>query len=95
MSGTKTSRHLWKDKKPIGEILKSRNVDEVRAALKEENARLNSVIAWLSGAYTRPEIIQILQACQFDENDIVMYGFSRDEILDAIETGTEMPIQED
>ncbi len=95
MSDTsKKSRHLWQDSKPVTDVLKSNNVDELRTALKEENVRLKSVIAWLSGAYTTSEVIQILNACGFNENDIVTYGFDKNDILKAITTGTEMPMED-
>lgn len=81
----KQKKHLWQDKKPISEILQSENIQEIKNALESENTRLNNVIEWLTVAYTNKETIQILNACGFDENEIALYGFDKEQILDAIE----------
>lgn len=92
---TRHGRHLWQDKKPIEKILESGDISEVKTALSQENTRLKSLISWMLGAYSTSEMVQILQACGFDENEIVMYGFVKDDILDAITTGTEAELPED
>lgn len=94
-ANTRRSRHLWQDKKPVEKILESGDIGEVKVALEQENKRLKALVSWMSGAYSTSEMIQILQACQFDENEIVLYGFSKTDILDAIETGNEAEIPED
>jgi hypothetical protein len=82
--------HLWREKKPVTDIIKSGNLEEVTTELKKEQDILQQLIKWLSGAYSNQEVIAILNTCGFDENDLVAYGFKKDLILSTLNPGTEL-----